>query len=200
VRRAAGGLGLTVPLVIAAGPASAHAPLSGLDGFYAGLLHPFLVPSHALVLLGTSLLIAQASPGRARGLLLIFILAFAVGAAAALWPVALPGAETTLMGLAALSGLLTAVDLGRLRIAAAPMAVAAGLALGLDSGSDPGPLRSQWLMTLGSCLGGAVAAVVICGIAVEPAATWMRIGRRVVGSWTAAAAALVLALSLPRWR
>jgi len=42
----------------------AHAPFIGVDGFYGGLLHPLLVPAHAMALLALGLLIAGAAGSR----------------------------------------------------------------------------------------------------------------------------------------
>src|SRR5258708_21289869 len=57
-------------------PASAHT-IEGLSGFYGGLLHPVLTPTHGLALLGLGLLIGQQPADKRRLPQMLFALALA---------------------------------------------------------------------------------------------------------------------------
>ena len=66
-----------VALLMGSAPALAHMPFQGIGGFYGGLLHPVLVPAHALSLVALGLLIGQQSDRRIVSI--IFTLALAAG-------------------------------------------------------------------------------------------------------------------------
>jgi hypothetical protein len=57
-------------------------------------------------------------------------------------------------------------------------------------------VREAHLMLIGTALGGIVLMVVIVEIATRLTHPWQRIAARVLGSWIAASAILVLALTL----
>src|SRR5262250_488988 len=59
MRRIAVGVAILAWLVVAGGPAQAHDVVAGVGGFSGGLLHPLLVPAHALALLALGLALGQ---------------------------------------------------------------------------------------------------------------------------------------------
>ena len=185
-------------LVMPSWPAQAHSSFGSLGSFYSGLLHPYLVPSHVLALVGTSLFIGQTTPDQSRVPLVLLLAAYAIGLLATLGWADMPYGEPGLLSIATLTGLLAALGDPRFRFAALPVATVSGLVLGLSSAIEGSDLRGKLLMLAGTFLGGALVALVIVAVTSLPAPLWRNIGARIVGSWTAAAAALVLALSLPR--
>ena len=185
-----------VLLSLSAGFAQAHAVVDGMGGFTGGLLHPLLVPAHVLALVALGCLIGR-SDWRLR-LLLIAVFAAATGIAIALVRLAFSAAhaELIVLSLAGLAGLLL---VSGLRIPSAVVAVlAVGIAAEMMFDSVPAVLSAQEtiLSLAGTGLG---ATLILTGIAFLSAAgpqVWQRIGTRILGSWIAASATMVLALRL----
>ena len=195
--RARGGLAALLLLLLAAGPgvASAHGDLERLGPFYGGALHPLLVPAHALALLGLGLLVGQrglAAEGRALSMLLGALLAgLGLGAAfASTLPV-----ETLVLLLGATAALATVAQRPLPGFVLPTLAGAIGLGLGLDSVPAAGTPWMQWSGGAGTVLGVLATTTLTAALADQARSAWSRIGVRVVASWLAASALLVLALS-----
>jgi predicted membrane channel-forming protein YqfA (hemolysin III family) len=102
--------------------------------------------------------------------------------------------------------LATTILAGLLTVVAHPPAVwvigllIVAVALGIVFDSVPHEIRPEpTLLSLsGTILGAWLIVSVIAVIAAEPRHEWMRIAIRVLGSWSAASALLVLALRLTR--
>jgi hydrogenase/urease accessory protein HupE len=197
-RRAAGGLALAAALL--PGPAVAHSPIRGIEGFYVGLLHPLTSAGQILALLALGLFFGQRWPRH-------FGLAWAIFAGACLGGILLGQmgvpADLTESGLLALA--LATSGLAALRpggVAAPGIAAAgiAGLLLGLASTPDPGPLRATVITLTGSLTGAVVALLYAAGglgwLHERATRTWARMGFRIAAAWSAAIAALLLALSV----
>jgi hypothetical protein len=81
------------------------------------------------------------------------------------------------------------------------LAAVAGMALGLDSPPEAISIAVATTMLIGTALGASLAlALVVAGASYVGAQKWAapRIGMRVLGSWIAASALLVLALRFAR--
>lgn len=202
-RGAAVRAGLLSWAVIAAMPAQAHSPSSGLKGLYAGILHPWSAPSCALLLVAAGLWLGQGRrdvvPVASAAATLLMLLA----AAAGLLP-ALPAVAVLLA--AAVLAVLVIADRPRTgdgRGAALSRALApVGFALAAWAGGPDAPmapeLASLWMlggMALGCWLMPAYAA--LAAMALQRRG-WTAVGVRVIGAWILAAALLVLALQLRR--
>ncbi len=169
-----------------------------MSGFSGGLLHPLIVPAHALALLAIGLLIGQQNRG---GRLIPFML-FGAGLVAGLAAIAfavrqtfalsiLLAATATAAALVALARPLPAVLCG------APAALT-GVALGLDSPPQAISLVRAIHMLIGTGLGAcAILAALVAGT-MKCSSEWQRIGVRILGSWIFASAILVLALRFAR--
>lgn len=182
-------------LLSAADPSFAHAPIAGGDGFYGGLLHPLFVPAHLLAVIGLGLLIGQQDTGR-TALSLNFVVALVAGLVAIALAAGPSRANDVLIVSAAGAGLLVAAARPLPQVIGWPLAAVTGAAIGLDSPPDVVDLRTATVMLIGTGFGAVILVVVIVeGIAVLRR-DWQRIGVRIAGSWTAAAAILVLALRL----
>lgn len=183
--------------LLAASPLSAfaHGPVEGIGAFYGGLLHPLMVPAHLLALVMLGLLAGQAGMAAMRRSYAGFLPGLTLGLGLAVfawhWPV-----ETPLLLLSAGAGLLVVLQW---RLPVAALYTLAGLAIGLMIGIDSGPDGGTRGQRLGALLGtglGAFACLLLVGDLSERAGRhWQRVLLRVLGSWGAAAALLVLALA-----
>jgi hypothetical protein len=79
---------------------------------------------------------------------------------------------------------------------AAPLALVAGLAIGLDSPPETISLREAVWTLFGTAAGSILAAAALSEAAAWAAVRWRGIALRVAGSWIAAIGILVLALRL----
>lgn len=193
---------IAAPLLFAAARASAHTVTPGTTGFTDGLQHPFLLPAHVMVLLGVGLLLGAQEMARWR--LPLYAGLGGLLAGLAIGPfVATPELDAALV----IALLVSAAVLGGLNALARPLppallsflAVLPLAAVGLDSAPE-GSLQ-QIVAALSATALAVIFALLNLMMLANHAATnarqaWQAIGLRVVGSWIAAAAILVLALQL----
>jgi urease accessory protein len=197
VRRCAAALALAA----AAGSAAAHSPIPGIGNFYSGAAHPFISPAHLIALLALGLVVGQRGQraggfGPLRVPLIVLTATLVLGAvlAAGAW-FGDPDTDRALLLLAALGALAVVAawpaPLALVLLLAAAVALAVMLA-SAPSGVDASALRT-------SLVGTAVASLVVVAYAAVMVAAaqraWLAVAVRVAGSWIAAAALLVLALS-----
>jgi urease accessory protein len=185
---------VAVAFLFWAGPAFAHLPIEGVGGFYGGLLHPILVPAQALSVAALGLFIGR-RPGRRIGLL-IFAAALVAGLLAIALAVELPVGSVMLANTALLGALVAAAwtpppPLGWL------LAAIAGATLALDSPPQAITIREANVMLIGTAVGGCIAVAAVVTITRYLSSAWQQLAIRVLGSWIAASAILVLAMS---WR
>lgn len=191
LRTAAAGLG-----ALLAGPALAHSPIPGIGHFYNGMLHPALVPAHALALLAMGLWLGQR--GVASGGLALAAFSLALPAGLALATVLTVADSTTDALLLAIGGSLAlsvAAARSGPRWLSAALALVMGLALGLGSLPDKLSSTPLWLSLAGTWLGATLVIAWVAALQEWARRDWMRLGMRVVGSWLAASALIVLALA-----
>jgi urease accessory protein len=191
-----------VALLSSSDPAFAHVPIAGVDGFPGGLLHPLLVPAHALALLGLGLLIGQQPAGPRLTPWLLFTLALVAGLGAIAFAVGETPANDLVLACAAVAGLLVALagpfPPSISRATSWALATVAGAAIGLDSPPDVVSLELGIAMLIGTGLGASAALAAVIQCTTRLARDWQRIAVRIAGSWIAASAILVLALRLAR--
>ncbi len=175
------------------GTAAAHSPMKGIGAFYNGLLHPVLVPAHLLALVAIGLLIGQHAPRDSRVAVPAFAVAVAFGLALASPPAL--AIQWPILAIALVAGLVVA--LGRAgRLVSCLLAVAAALAVSIDSKPDALPGDHAWLALGGTGMGVALVVIYCGGLAAWLDRPWQRIAVRALGSWIAASAILVLTLGL----
>jgi hydrogenase/urease accessory protein HupE len=183
--------------LIASGPAFAHSPIEGLEGFYTGILHPFSTAPQLLCVLALAFLLGMASRATVR----VAFPAFAVAALAGLAGGIRFGAssqELPIAIVAVLAATLAALVPGRPRAGVIAVAAVAGALIGVLSTPDPGPFRAVLFTGLGA-VAGACLAVLYAGVGLvllleRFRAEWVRIGARVLAAWVAAVSLLMLAL------
>jgi len=182
--------------LLTAPAAMAHSPIKGLDSFYAGILHPLLVPAQVMSLLVFGILIGQQGVKQLQAVVIAFLVCIGLGIGVAGF---FPAVQSSLplLGLAALTGLLVALARPLPWLLNLVLAVSLGGLLGMDSTQAELTGRAMWASLLGS----GIALYLLTLYAMVFAEyfsrhAWQRIGFRVIGSWVAAAALLVLALRL----
>jgi urease accessory protein len=185
---------LILVALTAADVAVAHAPMG--EGVSGGLMHPYLVPAHAMSLVALGLFIGRQ---RDQGIpLLIFAVALIAGLVALTFAVGeTPAAEllllnTTLVGVLLAAAWTPPKPLGWI------IAAVTGAALAFDSPPETISVQEADLMLLGTGLGALSLLGAVVGGAGYLTRPWQRLGVRIVGSWIAASAILVLALTLAR--
>jgi urease accessory protein len=168
--------------------------MSGLlQAFVDGLLNPLTTPAHAMTLLALALLMAR-QPQRFV-VLLIFALALATGFLAIVLAVETTPARTVLLAVAAALGVMVAAAWVPKPLAWL-LAAIAGAALALDSPPQAVTISEAYATLGGTAVGACAMLVVIAAIADHANADWQHLGLRVLGSWIAASAILVLAVQL----
>jgi hydrogenase/urease accessory protein HupE len=192
-------------LLLLPGLAAAHAPIEGLNSFYNGLLHPLVVLAHVFPLLALGLLFGQQGAMGSRFILVVYGAAIVLGlTAAALLPSSGSFAdfmagflEKALLGSAAVLGLLIAIH-PRLP---PPLPVALGALTGLLVGMDSLMAGLAGKDKLAGLFGSGIVAYLLPLYPMALAESLdrrprLKIAVRVLGSWIAASALLVLSLSL----
>jgi urease accessory protein len=172
-----------------------------MSAFVGGLLHPLAVPAHVLALLALGLLIGQQRAARLVVPLAAFAAGLAAGLAALAFGVGQTSAPNLLLAAAAFTGLLVALARPLPALAGAPLAAIVGIALGLDSPPNVISISAATTMLIGTGVGATIALAIVALCARSAANARhiaSRTGVRILGSWTAASAVLVLALRLAR--
>jgi len=185
-------------LLMAATPACAHNVVPGIGGFSGGLLHPVLVPAHVLALTGLALLIGQQSPRRRAWLFATLAFALAAGIAVIVSAFAVTDADGAVLGVAAAAGIAVAVARPSSVLVSLPLIAVAGAAIELDSVPEEISMRATFLALIGTAIGVLLVVALLAELTVRLRRDWQRVGVRIVGSWVAASAILVLALRLAR--
>jgi len=191
--------GLAGALLLLPGAALAHSPIPGIGGFYNGLLHPLLVPAHLLALVGLGLWLGQQPLPLIESALLSFSLLLLAGLGLAVFTPPGGGAQTSLvLGCALGVGLLVAAARPLPRYATAAIAGLIALLVGLDSAPEAAATGTRLIVLAGVGVGVHLLLLNVVALTSYAQKPWLKIGVRVLGSWSAASALMVLALALRR--
>jgi len=176
--------------------AFAHGAIPGADGFYSGLLHPLFVPAHLLLLVVVGLFLIQKNGREVQLALTAYALCLVCGLILAGLNIG-GEIETLLLGLTAVIGLIVAATPGGHLYLSVCILAGAGFGLGLDSKQATFQGSALFAALCGS--GIALSFLLIYSVAIlnfYKSTAWQKIAVRVLGSWIAASALLVLALRL----
>jgi urease accessory protein len=173
-----------------------------MSGFVAGLLHPLALPAHVLALLALGLLIGQQT-ARTRH---VSVATFAAGAAVGLTAISLGVGQTSaadvLLATAFASGVSAAIARPLPALTCAFLAAIAGVALALDSPPEAISIAVATATLVGTGLGASLALeIIVTGMNYLTGVrdwNWARLGGRILSSWLAASAILVLAVRFVR--
>ena len=193
MRRAALAAGL---LCYATSGAEAHNVIPGTSGFTGGLLHPLLVPSHVLALIALGLLIGAFRRRTQFALLGAFVIASLASFALIAMAYSATRAETLILCLAAVTGLMLAANLALSAPFCAALAAFMAAAILFDSVPSVLTVRETALSLAGTVLSAVVILAATAGISAALPPSVKTIAVRIAGSWIAASAVMVLALRL----
>jgi urease accessory protein len=169
----------------------AHSPIEGVDGFYAGLLHPLAVPSQLLVLMSLALVLGGHGLVAYRSGMLAFLAALVLALLLGLIAPSLDYGPALLVCALLAAGLaMAAVPLGPGQVGL--MGALGGMLLGIDTGAEQ---AGDPLLIYGACTGLALVTVIASDLVLRCDRAWQRLARRVLGSWLAASAILGLAFA-----
>lgn len=189
--------GVAACLLFSAGTAYAHSAARGAGDFYAGALHALTALEHVLPFLALGILAGQQGR-KAEPVLLVFSLALAAGATAALWAPPLPYAGLLNIVSAILFGGLVAASWSLPMTLHYGLAVVFGLSHGFANGAGMIEQTKPYLFIPGVALAGLAVTVyglMVADYLLRRKAAWIHIAVRVAGSWIAAIGILVLATS-----
>jgi urease accessory protein len=167
-----------------------------MNAFVDGLAQ-FFVPTHLLAVVAIGLLAGQGT----RGMVVLLAL-FALGLLAGSFAIALAMREMpsalTLLGIAASAGIVAAAAVPLPSILKNALTLTTGTALAFNSPPQAITIPSA-IATQAGFAGAALTTFgLIAFIATRADHPWQRVAMRVVASWIAASAILVLALRLTR--
>jgi HupE/UreJ protein len=186
---------VVICLLMLTTPAWAHAPVMGIRGVLGGVLHALLIPEHGASLLALGLVLGRQQQRARRSGLLMFAAALTCGLVATGFAIEATLASDILLVATGILGLLIAAAWGP-PVLAWPLAVVAGLAFALDSAPEATSTDENIRMLIGSGLGAIVALALVAEGAGILRGDTQPIVARVLGSWIAATAILVLALRI----
>jgi hydrogenase/urease accessory protein HupE len=180
----------------------AHPVFGGAGGFGGGLLHPLFVPAHLMAVVAIAALIAQQQskwhwPSHWPAPFL-FIIGLAAGFVAIAGAYAPTYSSEAVLACATIAGFLVAFGMPLLSRTVAILAAATGVSVALDSPPDVISIREAIRIQLGTFCGAIILLVAAIEFVSRHRHHWQRIGTRIIGSWIAASAILVLALCLVR--
>jgi urease accessory protein len=168
-----------------------------IGAFLHGLQHPLMAPAHIIALIGLGLLIGRQA--RCIPAASAFGLGLVSGLAALVAAVGETDAATVLLVASALIGLAVALAVRLPLVVVTPLAVVVGVAVGLDSPPQEMTYARAIAALVGTGIGASVLVSVVAFVAAKLSQPWQAIGVRILGSWIAASAVLVLALQFARW-
>lgn len=180
--------------------AFAHSSVPGIEGFYSGFLHPFKETAQGLAIAALGLFVGQQPQQHADKVAVVFILALIAGLVAAFVRRSLMVPDPMFFLLAMIIGILVAVSRPVGPIILVLLALATGIGSGVISMPDPGDWSAMAFTISGSFFGAILIFLYALGGAhwamSRAKQPWLSIGLRVLGSWIAAACALMLALAV----
>jgi len=183
--------------LLALAPVDAEAA-GGARSFSEGLLHPLLVPAHALAALGLGLLIGQQAFFVRRLVIASYVAGLGMGFTALIAAVTPTLAGEALLAAAAMSGALVALARPPPVSAGCLLAAIAGAALAFDSSPGGISVSDANVALAGTFCGAVLLLLAVASLSTRLRGGWQRIGARIVGSWVSASALMVLALILGR--
>jgi urease accessory protein len=185
-------------VLLNADPALAHSTIPGATGFIGGLLHPFVAPAHLMALGALGLLLGQQAARERTVLLAIFAVALAAGVAAIASALAAQNPDVAVLAAAAILGLLVALARPVPLIGVVPVLFVTGVAIELDSVPQEISVAETLLALAGTSVTVFLIPTLLATLMACLRRDWQRIAMRIVGSWIAASAMLVLVLRLAK--
>jgi hydrogenase/urease accessory protein HupE len=171
----------------------------GMGDFISGLLHPWMTPTHLVILFALGLWLGQHVPLRLALPLKVFVPISAVALALTTlhWIAVVP--PPILVAIAFVTAAVVALDARLPDYAAAVLLTAAAVAIGLDSGVETGTPFTIFKTLFGTWVSLGIGLINIgyyVSLATERKRKWIDIGVRVAASWIVAVSLMMLAFAL----
>jgi urease accessory protein len=166
-----------------------------IAGVVSGLTQ-FFLPTHLLAVVALGLMIGQ---GRRVPLdLALFALGLAAGSVAIAAATRETPAALVLLTVAVVAGILVVLAWTPPAVLAGSLALIAGVALALNTPPQALTIPAAIGEQIGTAIAALMTLALVACVAASADRPWQRIGVRIVGSWIAASAVLVLALRLAK--
>ncbi|MCB1725521.1 MAG: HupE/UreJ family protein [Gammaproteobacteria bacterium] len=189
------GATIGVALALMPGLAAAHVGITGLGGFWNGFLHPLLTPSHVLLLVSMGLLLGTREQHAASRALSVFLAATCAGLFVAGLKGRFVDLVTPLLVAAAVLGILAAWRPRLPDVLTFVIAAVCGLTLGVDSTQETYAGKDLIVALFATGLAVFLAMLyLLAAVEFLHRYRWLSVGVRVLGSWIAASALIVLTL------
>src|SRR5581483_3812001 len=159
--------------------ASAHAVIGGVTGFPGGLLHPLLVPAHAMAIAALGLLISRRDAPERRALIAIFAAGLAGAVALVALAFATDYSEIVLLAAALAGALAAAANAALPFLVIAAIAIAAAMALQFDSVPSTVSISETLLTLSGAAVGALIELTVVASLAARAHRQWQHVGIRI---------------------
>jgi urease accessory protein len=173
----------------------AHVTIENVNEFFAGILHPLMVPTHVLALLVAGLIAARAAKARLT-VSRIFMLALMAGLTASGFgaPVSTDWMLPLTVGL---SAIFVAANIQWQKPFLSSVLVSAlGILMGIDTTFPELSGKALWWCLLGALIGAGLPSFYVARLATKASRRWQHIAIRVIASWIFAVSILMVALSL----
>jgi hypothetical protein len=156
------------------------------------------VPTHALAVLGLGLLIGQQRPHWRWSVPLAYAVGLGTGFAAMVCAFAPQFSAEVLLAVAAANGALIALARPVNALIGCVLALVLGIALALDSPPGGISVKDANVILLGTFCGAVILLWAVLAVAGMLRRDWQKLGVRIVGSWIAASAVLILSWTFAR--
>lgn len=178
---------------------AAHMTAPGMNAFSAGLLHPWMTPTHVILLLALGLWLGQHVPLRLGLPAKVFApaAALALALSATKWIPAVP--SFILVSIALVISAVIALEARLPSSVRGILLAAAAIAIGLDSGPETAKAFDTFSTLAGTWVSlglGLVNIAYYVSLAAGRQQKWISIGIRVAGSWIFAISLLMVAFAL----
>jgi urease accessory protein len=177
----------------------AHEFIPGAGSFINGLVHPYVIVQHIIAMLILGMFIGQHEWLALKWSLPVFLVTVFAGLYIStfwLWP----PIQLVILVVCMLLGLAVAIARPLPLVGLALVVACIGVMIGLDSPQLELFGFERWKAFLGTAIGTIIALLLMAAITRVLDKPWQQIGIRILGSWGAASALMVLALVVTYWR
>jgi hydrogenase/urease accessory protein HupE len=174
----------------------AHAPVPGLNSFLNGAVHPLLIPAHTILLISLGLLIGRQGGDSIRKVLPVFMVLAIPGVMLSTWVEGGDYWVLIILVFAFCFGALIALGKTLPTWHLIVLAVTTAMLIGVDSAQTAFSGEERYIALGGTVVGASILLIYASGLTEYLQKLWQGIPVRIIGSWVAASAIMVLTLSL----